>query len=287
MAIVGKILGTTLFYLPTGNGWREGLTVGTGMNGLGAVEIIIAGIGLELGIIDRNIFSILVFMAILTTMTVPVLLKWTTNWLKKRGELVQITNRKGYLMVGVNPISLLLAKYLHQNTPICMIDANRDSVNIARANGYKCIHGNALREDIMFEAGAETIETFIGLTRNSEINILAAQLARETFNIPNNHIILSRNEDGAGIEQMESYSVTSLFAMRINVDAWFNKIIDNEYSEHNDTIKEKLEARNWIKKKNATGSNLLPLLIINSAKNKRVFHFGEELQPGEVVLYLE
>jgi hypothetical protein len=171
--------------------------------------------------------------------------------------------------------------------PICMIDANRDSVNSARASGYKCIHGNALREDIMYEAGAETIETFIGLTRNSEINILASQLARETFNIPNNHIILSRNEDGAGSEQMESYNVTSLFAMRINVDAWFSKILDNQYTEQTDTIKEKLEARLWVKNKNANGGDFLPLLIINSAKKKRVFHFGEELQAGETVLYLE
>ncbi len=73
VAMVGKIGGTALFYLPSGYGWREGITVGTGMNGRGAVEIIIAGIGLELGIISAEIFSILVFMAIFTTLTVPLI----------------------------------------------------------------------------------------------------------------------------------------------------------------------------------------------------------------------
>ncbi|TVR85344.1 MAG: cation:proton antiporter, partial [Trueperaceae bacterium] len=70
LATVGKVLGTALFYLPSGFGWREGLTVGAGMNGRGAVEIIIAGIGLQAGIIDQSVFSILVFMAIFTTATV-------------------------------------------------------------------------------------------------------------------------------------------------------------------------------------------------------------------------
>jgi hypothetical protein len=75
--------------------------------------------------------------------------------------------------------------------------------------------------------------------------------------------------------------------MRINVDVWFSKILGNQYSEKIDTIKEKLDARMWIKNKNANGGDFLPLLIINSAKKKRVFHFGEEIQPGESVLYLE
>ena len=44
IATFGKILGTMLFYIPTGHGWREGLTVGAGMNGRGAVEIIVAQI---------------------------------------------------------------------------------------------------------------------------------------------------------------------------------------------------------------------------------------------------
>ncbi|MFO7946259.1 MAG: cation:proton antiporter [Armatimonadota bacterium] len=34
VAMVGKIVGTALFYLPSGHGWREGITIGAGMNGL-------------------------------------------------------------------------------------------------------------------------------------------------------------------------------------------------------------------------------------------------------------
>ncbi len=89
LATIGKIVGTVLAYLPSGNGWREGLVIGAGMNGRGAVEIVIAGIGLEAGIISPEIFSILVVMAIATTATVPVLLTWGVRWLSSTGHLVK------------------------------------------------------------------------------------------------------------------------------------------------------------------------------------------------------
>ena len=89
VATVGKVVGTALFYLPTGHGWREGVTIGVGMNGRGAVEIIVAQIGLAMGVITQEIFSILVIMAIATTATVPVLLRWAASWLQRRGELVR------------------------------------------------------------------------------------------------------------------------------------------------------------------------------------------------------
>ncbi|MBD0823295.1 cation:proton antiporter [Aestuariibaculum marinum] len=114
-AFIGKIFGTILFYLPSGHGWREGLAVGTGMNGRGAVEIVIAGIGLQKGVITQEIFSILVFMAIITTLSVPLLLTWSTNWLKKRGELVKQFSKKGCIILGANPLGLLVGKHLKEN----------------------------------------------------------------------------------------------------------------------------------------------------------------------------
>ncbi|MCA9563862.1 MAG: cation:proton antiporter [Myxococcales bacterium] len=90
LGTLGKIFGTAAFYSATGHGWREGVAIGAGMNGRGAVEIIVAQIGLAMGVIDATVFSILVFMALATTATVPVLLGWATKWLRSRGELVDV-----------------------------------------------------------------------------------------------------------------------------------------------------------------------------------------------------
>lgn len=89
VATVGKIVGTASFYAATGHGWREGIAIGTGMNGRGAVEIVVAQIGLSMGVISQEVFSILVIMAIATTATVPVLLRLSVRWLEDRGELVR------------------------------------------------------------------------------------------------------------------------------------------------------------------------------------------------------
>ncbi len=48
--------------------FRDSLTIGVAMNSRGAVELIIASIGLKEGIIDQNVFSVLVIMAFATTL---------------------------------------------------------------------------------------------------------------------------------------------------------------------------------------------------------------------------
>lgn len=90
VAFVGKIVGSWLFSLPTELTSREGFVVGLGMNGRGTVEIIIASIGLSAGIIGQQMFSILVFLAILTTALVPVTMAWGVDWLEKGEQLVRM-----------------------------------------------------------------------------------------------------------------------------------------------------------------------------------------------------
>ena len=192
VATIGKIVGTALFYLPSGYGWREGVTVGAGMNGRGAVEIIIAQIGLELGIITSEIFSVLVFMAIFTTATVPIFLKWTTEWLDKRGELVRSTEeRQGVLILGAAPTARHLAKHLAETGTVWLIDTNQHNVEMAKAEGLNAIQGDALDEDILQDAEAESVRTFLALTPNPEVNVLAANIARDVFAIPDVKVLLT------------------------------------------------------------------------------------------------
>jgi Kef-type K+ transport system membrane component KefB len=68
VAILGKLLGTWLVSRTFNLKRLEPLAIGLVLNSRGAVELIIASIGLELGIIDENIFSILIIMAFVTTM---------------------------------------------------------------------------------------------------------------------------------------------------------------------------------------------------------------------------
>jgi Kef-type K+ transport system membrane component KefB len=52
----------------SGESWRESATIGALMNARGLMELIILNIGLEKGIITPTLFTIMVIMAIVTTL---------------------------------------------------------------------------------------------------------------------------------------------------------------------------------------------------------------------------
>lgn len=287
VAMIGKILGTAIFYLPSGNGWREGVAVGTGMNGRGAVEIIIAGIGLQMGIISAEIFSILVFMAIFTTLSVPLLLTWTTNWLKKRGELVHQQSRQGFLILGANPLGLYIAKHLNDEKDVTVIDANRDFVDVAEKAGLKSIYGNVLKEETMEEAEAFDKGTFIGLTGNSEINLLAAQLANDSFYVPNKIVLMAPSDTGADVDLLDRIDASSMFAHKTMLGPWIYKVTSGDFEEIVVTNPEEISTREWVKSQKNEQHSILPILIVNPEGKKRPFHYHDVVHPEEKIIYLK
>jgi Kef-type K+ transport system membrane component KefB len=86
-AIIGKVVGAGGMAYFSGQKTKESMIVGFSMNGRGAVELILAVIGLELGLIDETIFSVLVFMAFFTTLMTPIILKYLLKSLGKEEVL--------------------------------------------------------------------------------------------------------------------------------------------------------------------------------------------------------
>lgn len=73
-ACFGKIVGCTSVSRLTGLGWRESFSIGILMNTKGLVELIVLNIGLETGVINVTIFTVMVIMALTTTfLTVPII----------------------------------------------------------------------------------------------------------------------------------------------------------------------------------------------------------------------
>ncbi len=76
LAIISKIFGCGAGARMTGFNNLESLRVGVGMISRGEVGLIVAGYGLSHGIIDENIFSIMVIMVLATTLVTPILLRF-------------------------------------------------------------------------------------------------------------------------------------------------------------------------------------------------------------------
>ncbi len=74
---VGSILGAGLSRLPV----REGAALGVGLNARGALEIVIATVGLSLGVLNDRSYTAIVLMAMATSMLAPPLLRRVLrNW---------------------------------------------------------------------------------------------------------------------------------------------------------------------------------------------------------------
>jgi Kef-type K+ transport system membrane component KefB len=73
-AVAGKLFGSAIAARWSGMRWREALAVGTLLNTRGLMELVILNLGLDIGVISTPLFSIMVAMALLTTiMTAPLM----------------------------------------------------------------------------------------------------------------------------------------------------------------------------------------------------------------------
>ena len=74
VAISGKFIGSSLAAKFVGQNWKDSLTIGILMNTRGLVELVVLNIGYDLGVLNPQIFTMMVIMALVTTfMTTPVL----------------------------------------------------------------------------------------------------------------------------------------------------------------------------------------------------------------------
>ncbi len=76
VAFFGKVLGGGFGALISGFSLKSSIEIGIGMNGRAAVELVVANVALASGLINRTIYSSVVFMAVTMALITPILLKW-------------------------------------------------------------------------------------------------------------------------------------------------------------------------------------------------------------------
>jgi Kef-type K+ transport system membrane component KefB len=79
VAVVGKFLGAFLGAVTSRMNRWEALALGAGMNARGMVEVIIAMIGVRLGLLTTEMYTIVVLVAVLTSLMAPPLLRIAMN----------------------------------------------------------------------------------------------------------------------------------------------------------------------------------------------------------------
>jgi len=77
IASLGKFSGAFLGGTIGGLNWRECLALGWGMNARGSTEVVVATIGLSMGALSETLFTMILVMAVATTMVMPPMLRWS------------------------------------------------------------------------------------------------------------------------------------------------------------------------------------------------------------------
>jgi Kef-type K+ transport system membrane component KefB len=86
IAIVGKFAGAYLGAKLARIGHWEAVALGAGMNARGVVEVVVASTGLRLGVLTTATYTIVVLVAIVTSLMAPPLLRWAMGHLEQNEE---------------------------------------------------------------------------------------------------------------------------------------------------------------------------------------------------------
>jgi Kef-type K+ transport system membrane component KefB/nucleotide-binding universal stress UspA family protein len=93
-ACVGKFLGALAGGRVGGLTVAESLAMATGLNARGSTEVIIASIGLSIGALSSQLYTMIVAMAVVTTMIMPPTLRWMMARVPLRDEEVKRLDRE-------------------------------------------------------------------------------------------------------------------------------------------------------------------------------------------------
>jgi hypothetical protein len=223
-------------------------------------------------------------MAIFTTALVPLFLKWGTEWLQRHNQLVRSRDeRKGVVLVGASATARLLAKGLSEAGPVTLIDKNRYHCSRADDEGLSTICGDALDVEVLSQAGLGTARTFLALTPNSEVNVLAGRLAREQFSVPEVNVLVPEGDaslrtlaDETGIRPVEDW---------MNIEQWDHWIGERQVEEITLEVPGQDELDNLLLDIRS-GKEALPLLVVRNGE-RLPLSTVERMQQGDKVLAIQ
>ncbi|MEM6558294.1 MAG: cation:proton antiporter [Myxococcota bacterium] len=141
---------------------------------------------------------------------------WVASWLGQRAR------PRGWLILGAHEVSRQLATILKRNQePVLLLDSNLDAARHARSTGLKVLHGNALDEEILREAGVSYRRGIVAMTANEEVNLLFSQEARSEASPALEMFTVVSSEDVGITSSMVKETRAQLYsASALDIELW-------------------------------------------------------------------
>ena len=220
----------------------------------------------------------LTFLTILMTVSIQGL---TAGWVAGALGLRDMGRQKA-MVVGANGLGCAIARLLNKyDRPALLIDTNLTSVERARQKGMDAAPGNALEEQVLEELHAEEYATFLAVTSNSEVNVLACQLVHDNFGIERAFPALSNPAKGANPALLKQTGGKLAFGQFISVANW--EIDETGIYELSWQFPADRTAANARDVKLEAG--LIPILRLRNG-SAEIVHAEQSWQPGDTIIIL-
>jgi CPA2 family monovalent cation:H+ antiporter-2 len=166
--VVGKSLAALLIVRISGRSLDVGLTIAASLAQIGEFSFILAGLGVELGLLPKDGRDLILAGAILSIIANPLLFVALDRWQARREAAAAMDAPaddaavgpplplQGHIvLVGFGRVGALVGRSLHDSGhALALIESSRDRLEQARALGIAGVRANAAAEDALVEAHA-------------------------------------------------------------------------------------------------------------------------------------
>ncbi len=190
IACFGKFTGAYLGSRFGGLSHWEGIAMGSGMNARGAMEIIVATIGVSLNVLNPQMYSIIVMVAIVTSLMAPPLLRWSLSHVSMSEEEAQRLEKE-------QMASRSFIKRIHR---VLMPTQGGPNIRLAAQFVSHLAHQNPLEVTVLFaESDKKSSSKSVGAVATviKDTTAEAAITAVETqFHLPPETLLQTKIESG-------------------------------------------------------------------------------------------
>ncbi|WP_009632644.1 cation:proton antiporter [Synechocystis sp. PCC 7509] len=235
----------------------------------------------ERGINGGDSIKALVFLTIIITVFCQGLSAGlVAKWLK-----IASTEATGAIIVGCNPLSLLIARlFKERGESVAIIDTDPLTRQQAEAENISFFLSSALDPEVLEEAGLSSIGTFIAMTGNGEVNFVLAQRAAEEFNPPRVLAVFPRTP--LANNGNNTTKISQAFLPELAIKTWNDYLTNGRVKLGTTTLNEPgLEFQQAHLQALIRAGELMPLFVEREGRSQIAVSSDQWLE-GDRIIYL-
>lgn len=208
IVLLGKPAAAFLIVTLLGYGSRIALGVSVALSQIGEFSLILATVADQLGIFPAGATNALVGASIVTITLNPILYRIIEPL--KEAPLGEVTPRHRTVIVGYGPIGQTLARLLREGgiQPV-IIERNLDSIQRMSTEGYRSVHGDATRKEVLDRAG---IDVAVGLVISGPAPEQIAEIVRVARGVNPTLQVLVRSHYLRDVPALREAGATEVFS---------------------------------------------------------------------------